>query len=65
MNRDEVGQALLEENIPTKKYFYPPLHRQRLFKANECHVTVIREPISAIAAEPDAKSEKGRIPNRS
>jgi dTDP-4-amino-4,6-dideoxygalactose transaminase len=34
MNRDEVAEALLDEGIPTKKYFYPPLHRQRLFTTN-------------------------------
>jgi dTDP-4-amino-4,6-dideoxygalactose transaminase len=33
MSRDAVGEALLNEGIPTKKYFYPPLHRQRLFRA--------------------------------
>lgn len=34
MSRDELGHTLLGEGIPTKKYFYPPLHRQRLFAAN-------------------------------
>jgi dTDP-4-amino-4,6-dideoxygalactose transaminase len=34
MSRDEIGDALLSQGIPTKKYFYPPLHRQRLFTAN-------------------------------
>lgn len=34
MSRDEVGESLLDEGIPTKKYFYPPLHRQRLFTTN-------------------------------
>jgi dTDP-4-amino-4,6-dideoxygalactose transaminase len=33
-SRDEVGHALLEAGIPTKKYFYPPLHLQRLFTVN-------------------------------
>jgi dTDP-4-amino-4,6-dideoxygalactose transaminase len=32
MTRDELAAALLEENIETKKYFYPPLHRQTLFR---------------------------------
>ena len=31
MSRDEVGAALQSQGIPTKKYFYPPLHRQKLF----------------------------------
>jgi len=31
MDRDELGDALLAENIPTKKYFSPPLHRQDLY----------------------------------
>jgi len=35
MSRDEIGDALLRQGIPTKKYFYPPLHRQRLFTAND------------------------------
>jgi dTDP-4-amino-4,6-dideoxygalactose transaminase len=34
MTRDEIAETLLAEGIPTKKYFYPPLHRQQLFKAN-------------------------------
>lgn len=32
MTRDELGGALLKENIETKKYFYPPLHQQTLFR---------------------------------
>jgi dTDP-4-amino-4,6-dideoxygalactose transaminase len=31
MSRDELAVALLAENIETKKYFYPPLHRQHLY----------------------------------
>jgi dTDP-4-amino-4,6-dideoxygalactose transaminase len=31
MNRDQVGDLLLEQGIPTKKYFCPPLHRQKAF----------------------------------
>ena len=34
MSRDELGEALLDAGIPTKRYFYPPLHLQRLFTAN-------------------------------
>ena len=33
VNRDAVADALLAENIETRKYFYPPLHRQKLFRA--------------------------------
>jgi dTDP-4-amino-4,6-dideoxygalactose transaminase len=32
MTRDELAGALLKENIETKKYFYPPLHQQALFR---------------------------------
>lgn len=31
MTRDELANALLNENIETKKYFYPPLHQQSLY----------------------------------
>ena len=31
MTRDGLANALLRENIETKKYFYPPLHRQLLY----------------------------------
>ncbi|MFC1768275.1 DegT/DnrJ/EryC1/StrS family aminotransferase [Nanoarchaeota archaeon] len=32
INRDQLSEALLKENIITKKYFYPPLHLQKVFK---------------------------------
>ena len=32
MTRDDLAGALLKENIETKKYFYPPLHQQSLFR---------------------------------
>jgi dTDP-4-amino-4,6-dideoxygalactose transaminase len=32
VNRDELAAALLAENIETKKYFYPPLHKQKHYK---------------------------------
>ncbi|UCF09024.1 MAG: DegT/DnrJ/EryC1/StrS family aminotransferase [Thermoplasmata archaeon] len=31
LNRDELCEALAKENIMTKKYFYPPLHKQRAY----------------------------------
>ena len=31
MTRDALAQALLTERIETKKYFYPPLHKQKLY----------------------------------
>jgi dTDP-4-amino-4,6-dideoxygalactose transaminase len=31
-SRDQLAQALLAENIETKKYFYPPLHKQTLYR---------------------------------
>jgi dTDP-4-amino-4,6-dideoxygalactose transaminase len=33
MNRDELAAGLLAENIETKKYFYPPMHMQTLYKS--------------------------------
>ncbi len=30
--RDQLAMALLAENIETKKYFYPPLHKQTLYR---------------------------------
>ncbi len=32
MHRDVLLSALEKENIMTKKYFFPPLHRQKLYK---------------------------------
>jgi dTDP-4-amino-4,6-dideoxygalactose transaminase len=32
MNRDELADALRAENIETRKYFYPPLHKQKLYR---------------------------------
>jgi len=32
MSRDDLAIALRAENIETKKYFYPPLHRQVLYR---------------------------------
>jgi dTDP-4-amino-4,6-dideoxygalactose transaminase len=32
MTRDELANALLNQNIETKKYFYPPLHQQSLYR---------------------------------
>jgi dTDP-4-amino-4,6-dideoxygalactose transaminase len=32
ISRDELQTALLAENIETKKYFYPPLHSQKLYR---------------------------------
>lgn len=31
MTRDDLANALLQQNIETKKYFYPPLHQQWLY----------------------------------
>jgi len=31
MCRDDLAEALLAERIETKKYFYPPLHKQKLY----------------------------------
>jgi dTDP-4-amino-4,6-dideoxygalactose transaminase len=32
VDRDEIAGRLLKENVETKKYFYPPLHRQLLYQ---------------------------------
>jgi dTDP-4-amino-4,6-dideoxygalactose transaminase len=32
LDRNGLAAALLAENIETKKYFYPPLHKQKLYK---------------------------------
>jgi dTDP-4-amino-4,6-dideoxygalactose transaminase len=32
LSRDELAAALLAENIETRKYFYPPLHKQKLYQ---------------------------------
>jgi dTDP-4-amino-4,6-dideoxygalactose transaminase/lipopolysaccharide/colanic/teichoic acid biosynthesis glycosyltransferase len=32
LSRDFLANALLRENIETKKYFYPPLHQQALYR---------------------------------
>jgi dTDP-4-amino-4,6-dideoxygalactose transaminase len=31
LNRERLAEALHAENVPTKKYFYPPLHQQFLY----------------------------------
>jgi dTDP-4-amino-4,6-dideoxygalactose transaminase len=33
LTRDELAEGLLAENIETKKYFYPPMHMQKLYKS--------------------------------
>ncbi len=33
LNRDELAEGLLAENIETKKYFYPPMHMQTLYRS--------------------------------
>jgi dTDP-4-amino-4,6-dideoxygalactose transaminase len=32
LTRDELADGLLAENIETKKYFYPPMHMQQLYR---------------------------------
>ena len=32
LTRDQLAQALLAENVETKRYFYPPLHKQRHYR---------------------------------
>jgi dTDP-4-amino-4,6-dideoxygalactose transaminase len=33
LTRDELAEGLLAENIETKKYFYPPMHMQKLYRS--------------------------------
>jgi dTDP-4-amino-4,6-dideoxygalactose transaminase len=32
LNRDQLSEALKAENIETRRYFYPPLNRQRIYR---------------------------------
>jgi dTDP-4-amino-4,6-dideoxygalactose transaminase len=51
MSRDELAEMLLGEGIPTKKYFYPPLHRQRLFTANDAEAVPVLPNTERISEE--------------
>jgi dTDP-4-amino-4,6-dideoxygalactose transaminase len=44
--RDQLAASLFEENIETKKYFYPPLHQQKLYREHTASLPVT-ERISA------------------
>ncbi len=44
--RDHLAAKLLEENIETKKYFHPPLHRQKLYQEYGAHLP-LTEKVSA------------------
>ncbi len=46
MNRDELARSLEAENISTKKYFYPPLHRLAAFHSNEKGRLPVTEQVS-------------------
>jgi dTDP-4-amino-4,6-dideoxygalactose transaminase len=56
MNRDELAEGLLAENIETKKYFYPPMHMQTLYqqfhKANGRDLKVTEEVTGGILSLP-------------
>lgn len=40
LNREQLAEALRLENIPTKKYFHPPLHQQFLYsRFHDCQVS--------------------------
>jgi dTDP-4-amino-4,6-dideoxygalactose transaminase len=66
--RDELAAALSAENIQTKKYFYPPLHKQRLYTAfydptrdNLSHTDFVADGILSLPmfeSIPDATVEK-------
>ena len=56
MNRDELAEGLLAENIETKKYFYPPMHMQKLYKsfhdANRSNLKTTEEVTGGILSLP-------------
>lgn len=47
MSRDEVARALLAENIETKKYFYPPLHQQAIYRPFAVAALPVTEAVTA------------------
>ena len=40
LNRDILAEALAEENIMTKKYFYPPVHKISAYKDNSVNLPI-------------------------
>jgi dTDP-4-amino-4,6-dideoxygalactose transaminase len=40
LTRDELSDALVAENIMTKKYYYPPVHRQKAYSARRVNLPV-------------------------
>jgi dTDP-4-amino-4,6-dideoxygalactose transaminase len=67
LSRDELAGALLAENIETRKYFYPPLHKQKLYQTfydpardNLSHTDVVADAILSLPmyeSIPDATVE--------
>jgi dTDP-4-amino-4,6-dideoxygalactose transaminase len=49
MTRDGLAGALLKENIETKRYFYPPLHQQALFRPFMTDVSTNLSATEAVA----------------
>jgi len=52
MSRDELAAALLDENIETKKYFYPPLHQQALYKEHGANLPVTEAIADSVLSLP-------------
>lgn len=51
MSRDEVARALGAQNIATRKYFDPPLHRQRLFATHDVERSLVLPNTEKVSAE--------------
>ena len=65
MTRDALAEALLAENVETKKYFFPPLHKQRLYScfpsvdlARTDHITSGIVSLPIYESLPDATVEQ-------
>jgi dTDP-4-amino-4,6-dideoxygalactose transaminase len=46
VTRDALGLALVAENVEVKKYFYPPLHQQKLYRTFHTNGLAATERIS-------------------
>lgn len=46
LSRDKLALALEKENIPTRKYFFPPIHRQKFFRSKGKYNLPVTEFIS-------------------
>jgi dTDP-4-amino-4,6-dideoxygalactose transaminase len=70
-SRDWLVDALLAENIEVKRYFYPPVHRQRLYRGvwdgqplpatDAVSNRIVSLPIYSSLSDPDAERVAGAI----